>query len=273
MFGLRVFHIVLSSIIVISATGVQALTGFGFALVAIPLLLYIYPSYVAVLMTMVLSLFALLLGARKTKNLARWDLIWRLLASGLPGLLLGILIGGEINAIYLKGIVGVTVLSYVFFQLMSARRKKEDTQNAFTLEQASVDLEALPIEKMKLPFTFYFAGVLSGILTGAAGIPGPPVIAVLIHLLPKDIFRATIVNFFIINYCLALVLAIGISQQRLTYDLIKTIVILLIPLVIGHFIGNYLRNFVNEGNFKRLVYVLLIIVGVTSIGQSLAHII
>lgn len=271
MFGLSLYHLVLSSIIVISATGVQALTGFGFALVAIPLLLYIYPSYVAVLMTMVLSLIALLLGARNTKKIARWDLIWRLLAIGFPGLLFGILIGDEINAVYLKGIVGITVLSYVMFQLMSARRKKEDVQNPFTFVQASTDLEALPIEKKKLSITFYFAGFLSGILTGVAGIPGPPVIAVLIHLLPKDIFRATVVNFFIINYSLALVLAIGISQQSLSGDLLKTIVILLIPLVIGHFIGNYLRNFVNEGNFKNLVYFLLIIIGVTSIGQSIAQ--
>lgn len=267
MFGLSLFHIVLSSIIIISATGVQALTGFGFALVAIPFLLYIFPSYVAVLMTMVLSIFALLLGARKTKEIARWDLIWRLLAIGFPGLLLGILVGGKINAVYLKGIVGITVLGYVLFQLISARQKGNPT-----LEQDSSNVEVLPIEKKKSPIPFYCAGFLSGILTGVAGIPGPPVIAVLVNLLPKDIFRATVVNFFMINYCLALVLAIGISQQRLTADLIKITVILCIPLLIGHLIGSYLRNFVNENNFKRLVYLLLIIVGVTSIGQTVAYI-
>lgn len=272
MFGLSLFHIILSSVIIVSATGVQALTGFGFALVAIPFLLYIFPSYIAVLMTMVLSLFALLLGSRKTKKFARWDLIWRLLAIGFPGLILGILIGGKINDVYLKGIVGVTVLCYVLFQLVSARSKKEDAKNVSSLEQTSSDFEALLIEKKKFSFPFYFAGFLSGILTGVAGIPGPPVIAVLVNLLPKDIFRATVVNFFVINYFLALVLAMGISQERLTSDLIKIIVILLIPLVIGHFIGSYLRNFVNEDNFKRLVYLLLIIVGITSIGQTIAYI-
>lgn len=265
------YSLLLGGIIVIFASVLQVITGFGFALVSIPLLLYIFPGYEAVFITMLLSLAALAIQTRNNRHIARWDLIWRLLIAGLPGILIGIMISGRLNEAYLKGIVGVAVLGYVIIQLIKNRQiNKASKETSATREpEGSVEETA---EERKLPRGFYTAGFLSGILTGAAGIPGPPVVAVLIQILPKEAFRATTVNFFLINYAFAVVAAFWMLPSLTSINW-GSVAILIIPLFMGYFLGNYIRKFINETTFKRLVYGLLIVVGVTSIGQTFLQII
>ncbi|MCH6267973.1 sulfite exporter TauE/SafE family protein [Neobacillus citreus] len=256
----------LGSMAVMGAAGVQVLTGFGFPLVSIPLLLYIFPNYEAILISMMLSMFTLVLQAGKNWNMARWDLVWRLLAIGFPGLLLGVLASGKMSGVHLKGLVGITVLSYVLIQWVQAERNRKVAQIGGSSN------ESQPIGLRKWPKGLYFAGFASGILTGVVGLPGPPVIAILVPYLQKDSFRATIVNYFILMYAVALSLSLFVRQQKVTETVLTTVIVYMIPALLGYWIAQPIRKRINDTNFKRLVYGLLIIVGITSCWQSLSQI-
>lgn len=106
-----------------SAAIIQSLTGFGFGLVSVPFLLFLFPSRQAVLMSMVLSLCSLLLQGVRSRELANWVFLRRLILIGLPGLIAGLLLGDILNPVLLKGVVGVTLIIYVSFQWVLAEKK------------------------------------------------------------------------------------------------------------------------------------------------------
>ncbi|MBT2691047.1 sulfite exporter TauE/SafE family protein [Bacillus sp. ISL-47] len=263
------FDLLLGSMAVMIAAGLQVLTGFGFSLVAIPLLLYVFPGYQAILICMILSFFTLSLQVKGSFRLARWDLIWRLLLVGFPGLLIGVMWSEKLNAGHLKAIVGATVLIYVLLQWFKLEKKKRNpgTSNHTAAETSAtgISAESDPHSQTNTaPKGFYAAGLLSGLLTGVAGLPGPPVVAILVQFLPRNIFRATTVNYFFIQYAIALSLSLFVFNKHNNSEVLLTVVILILPTLIGFLLGHPLRKLVNEQNFKRLVFSLLIIVGVTS---------
>lgn len=254
----------------------QVLTGFGFALVAIPLLMYVFPGYEAVLICLVLSSCLLSLQAWNFWKLARWDLIWKLTVVGFVGILTGVAVSDMLDAVHLKSIVGGAVLIYVIIQWVQIERERRSrlvnmssiemaAANNCQLEQSEKDTQ----KKERLPKGFYVAGLTSGLLIGVVGMPGPPIVAVLVHYLKKDSFRATLVYYFLINFIILLTLAFSIFYRESTSTVLITAASLLIPMLIGYAIGQPISKYIKEDNFKRIVFSLLIIVGVTSIWQAL----
>lgn len=235
---------------------VQVLTGFGFALIAIPLLMLVFPGYEAVLIGMMLSVFTLSLQARKDWKFARWDIVWTLTGIGIIGIVIGVLLGNNLNPIYLKGVVGIAVLVYVVLEwIQKFKKNKNQKQGALKVK--------------KYPKGFYVAGAFSGLLTGVVGMPGPPVVAVLINYLKKDTFRATLVNYFLINMSLTLIVAFLFLQNGNIFSVFIKVFALITPTIIGYIIGFPLRKLVNEWNFKYLVLILLIFIGISSIWQMI----
>ncbi|MBP1932161.1 sulfite exporter TauE/SafE family protein [Ammoniphilus resinae] len=248
LFGYPLF---LSGVTVFFAAGLQVLTGFGFSLICVPILLYFYPGYEAIWISLVLSSFSISVQMLRNHSRPRWDLVRRLVGFGVPGLIIGLLTSGMLNAVHLKGIVGVVVLGYVLFQLI--QRKKEQ----------------VPIESGERVRGFDLAGFAAGLLTGVAGIPGPPAVAVLIKMLKKEEFLATIVAYFLTIFLTAIGLSFVFHTEALTSDLFITVLILMVPTLLGLLLAHPIRQSINELNFKKLVYLLLIIVGVSSLLQSL----
>ncbi|MEM5818039.1 MAG: TSUP family transporter, partial [Desulfitobacterium hafniense] len=76
------------------ATFIQVLTGFGFGLVAVPLLLFVLPSQQALLAGMILSMMGSSVQGFQMRRLVRRDLVLRLLLIGIPGLALGVVLSG-----------------------------------------------------------------------------------------------------------------------------------------------------------------------------------
>ncbi|TYS69762.1 sulfite exporter TauE/SafE family protein [Sutcliffiella horikoshii] len=259
MAELTIYQWLWSIVVVMGAAGVQEITGFGFALISIPLLLLIFPSYEAVLISIMLAMITLLLQGWKNVHQPRWDLIWRLIVIGLPGLWFGILIGKKMNVAHLEGFVGISVLSYVIAQLVQERRKRRLSR----ITNVSNDTDSTITRK--LPKGFYLAGLSSGVLTGAVGLPGPPVIATLIPILKKDLFRATVLYYFIFIYAIVISVALfSFKQEFNQVKIITVVMIYIVPLLIGFYIGQLIQKQVNDVLFKHLVYSLLILVGTFS---------
>lgn len=271
MLGLDISSFIISSIAVLSAGIIQILTGFGFALVSIPLLMFVFPGYEAVLIGMILSSIMLSLQAIKDWRLARWDLIGRLIAIGLLGIFLGVMVSGKLNAVHLKSIVGATVLIYVIIQWIQIEKNRRSgkREQAATIDHGTKIHESCETKKKKLPKGFYIAGAFSGLLTGVVGMPGPPVVAVLVHFLKKETFRATLVNYFLVNFLIALFLALFVFHKGNQLNVLFAVAVLIIPTFVGNLIGYPLRKFINDENFKRVVFSMLIIIGITSIWQSI----
>src|SRR5665648_43174 len=266
---------ILASITVMSAGVIQSLTGFGFGLVSVPFLLMLFPSRQAVLISMVLSLCSLLMQGVRSRKLVNWIFVRQLIIIGLPGLICGIILGDFLNSVIVKGIVGVTLIFYVSFQwlLVEKQRKAALLHNSNTVN--SVDSEPIYASSHKeketsKPKGFYLAGIFSGLLTGIAGLPGPPVIAVLINAMPKEKFRATIVWYFIIEYILAISAFLLLKHaEQWVHTIVWDILLLLVPTIIGYLSGVPLRKVLSETHFKRLVFGLLLVVGFTSSWDAL----
>ncbi len=241
----------LAGLTVMGAAGIQVLTGFGFSLLAIPLLLHLFPSREAILISMILSMFTLLLQSKKIKDDARWDLVWRLVIIGLPGLIFGVLVSDYIPLYNLKGLIGLILLGYLLFQWFNNRKIDDENKKISNSNENT-------------PKGFYILGVLAGILTGMIGLPGPLVVIIFIDFLPRDIFRATLVFYFIVQYLMALILVFIFQNHFLSYDLFLITILLIIPTFIGFLIAFPLRKLINEKFFKKVVYSLLLWIGLYS---------
>lgn len=265
--------LLIASIAVLSAGLVQVLTGFGYALVSIPLLMLVFHGYDAVLIGMILSVFTLALQARKDWKYTDWDIVWKLTVTGLIGIILGVTVGSNLNPIYLKGLVGATVLIYVLVEWTQRKspRKRAAQVNPITannrLNSSNKNTDGIA---EKYPKGFYVAGMAAGLLTGIVGMPGPPVVAVLVNHLKKDVFRATLVSYFLINMLIALVLALFVFGEKKQLNIYLAVLYLIVPTIIGYLIGYPLRKVVNDNNFKKLIFMMLIAIGVSSIWQVIA---
>ena len=78
----------LASLIIFASAGAVALTGFGFNLVSVPLLTFLYPPRVVVAVTLLLGILAsgLLLARREIRREADWGLVRVLFFSSLVGM-------------------------------------------------------------------------------------------------------------------------------------------------------------------------------------------
>jgi len=173
-----------SCLVVFGAAALQSLTGFGFALIAVPLFLLFYDPHTAIASTMLISFTTLfLLTARVRLHIAR-PLAANLFLGSLAAVPFGTYAYLPFDVISLKILIcSVTVL----FSLALATR--------------------LRLFVVSGPWTERFIGGLSGFLAGSISLPGPPVILFLnCRHLPKERFRATIAAYFTAVYMVGLVL-------------------------------------------------------------------
>jgi uncharacterized protein len=106
------------------------------------------------------------------------------------------------------------------------------------------------------------AGVLSGLLGGAVGTPGPPVVlyAAAQGWSPRAM-KATLLGFFFANQMITLV-----GQWwagLLTPEVAWLALVFAIPAVVGVALGMHLFNYVNHARVRHLVFGLLFILGLT----------
>jgi uncharacterized membrane protein YfcA len=105
------------------------------------------------------------------------------------------------------------------------------------------------------------AGVLSGLIGGAVGLPGPPVV---IYAATQDwgprTFKANLQAFFIVNQS---VIVIGYwVAGLLSAEVVRLTASYFVPAAIGTAIGMALFNHVDAVRFRRIVFVLLLVAGV-----------
>jgi uncharacterized membrane protein YfcA len=222
-------------IITCGAALCQSLTGFGFALVMVPLLSLVWDVKSAVVTSTVLGTFALLPLVFEARRHVRLAAVAALVAGSLAGIPAGILLLDWIDPEALKILVGLTVIaaSVLVYRVREVRATRAGVMPAVA------------------------AGVVSGVLRASTSMGGPPAVLYLLGV-EKDVeaFRGTILAFFL---PMSLVTIVGLAAVgRVTPDVVRTSVIALPAMALGLAAGGWLRCRVREELFRLIVLLVLI---------------
>lgn len=236
--------IVASLVLVISGIATGA-SGFGFALISVPLLLLLYPPQTVVLIIFGASLLPGVLVVASAWR--ETDL--RLVGLLLPGALLGLLFGAHVlriaDPVALKLIAGFLVASYALLMWRGYRPSRLDGPGA-----ASV------------------AGLASGALGAATGLTGPPIVILFTaRQLARDAFRGTISAYFIVTDLIGLAIIFaggtaGAPEGKLT-------LLLTLPAALGVLAGNAVARRLSPAAFRALTLLLLLATGVAGMTTAI----
>jgi uncharacterized membrane protein YfcA len=211
--------------------------GFGSALVAMPLLsplLGIATADPLFALTALVSEIIMLIRYREHINIRG---IWRLVLATTIATPFGIALAGIVDQHAALLLLGLVVAGYGLYSLFSPH-----------------------IPEIKNPnwaFGFGFAG---GLLSGAYNTGGPPVaIYGSISRWPPGEFKSSLQSIFIINS--TIVVTIHTLSGHMTSSVLQSIIFAIPAMLIGLVIGWNLEKRVNPTQFRKLVLIVLVIIG------------
>lgn len=227
-----------SSLIFLLAGFIQGLTGFGGGLVAIPLLCMIMDVKEAVPLSILSGVVITTAMAYELRRLLEWRKILPMLVGSLPGIVAGTVLLKAADPLLINRVLGLILIGISVFNLTFKPR---------------------PINP---PIVWgYIAGFFSGAITASVGAGGPPVIVyTTLNDWKKDEIKATLTGFFVLNgYMTAAVHAIN---GVITPNILQYFAVTLLFVLLGTYAGSRIGGRINRRTYLRLVYLLLIGLGV-----------
>jgi uncharacterized membrane protein YfcA len=244
---ITILNIVAAAGILCLASTVQSAIGFAYALVATPLLIWVgIPLPNVITIVAVCSFVQAFIGVRHLRASVPWRLAMIATMVRISMLFVGLLILRQISVLdtgSVRFVVGVLLCLLVITQLVSRSR---------------------PSEKIH-----WFWGILafstSGLLAGACGMGGPPLVLWAIsHNWPTEKIRGFLFTVFTASIPIQIVLLYFMFGM----DILRSIVtaLLLAPAVfLGAAIGLPLGNRLPRPVLSGIVYVTLFVIGLSSI--------
>ena len=179
----------LTACIVLFASVLQAATGFGFSILALPLLLLIHPPLIAVELNLILSVFLCALMLRMVRHDVDITLLKRLIPGSIFGAPIGLAVLMTVNERAFRIAIAIITLSFLILLLRRLVFKRSVARD-------------------------YCSGVLAGGFTSAVGMGGIPLLLYFAGAqVPKAVVRATAVAFFLFIYAFALVMQVTVSHH------------------------------------------------------------
>lgn len=210
----------------VAGGALQAATGFGFSLIASPVLVGAYGSVegISALTVISVAVNVLTLTTERRRPAGDWRLARRLVALYVPGALLGALLLRVAAQRVLDVLVAVAVLGAIVVRLVPAERE--------------LHLGATP------------AGLLSGVFGVATGVSGPPLVLHLLHTgSPPLRTRDTLAGIFLVTAALSLV----ILPIAGVFSLPGTLPLLFGGVVLGHGLGRGVFARMGPTTYERVV--------------------
>lgn len=236
--------IYLAITIFLSAT-IQGMTGFGFALISVPVMSIFFPITTVIPIIVFYSLISNFTVIFKTLKFTDFKKISPMIITGIAGIPMGASILKTFNPADLKIAVGFIILftSFVMLGGFKVRFKKEKVSYVVT-------------------------GFVSGILNGSLSMSGPPIVLFLSNEgYDKNEFRANLALYSIVTNILTIFTFVitGIISK----PIVKTGLIGVIPLIFGSYFGIFIAEKIDNNHFKKLILILLIIMGGVTVFRSL----
>lgn len=230
-------HFIVISLIIFLASFVQGFSGFGFALISIPLLTLFISIKVAVPLGALCGLVVnIYLAAGLQKHFSFKELS-RIIIGSVIGIPIGVVILKLGSPDILKNLLGIFVLGFVILNLFKLLKPVEINHN-----------------------WGYLAGLLSGFFGGAFNTNGPPVlIYFFLKGWDKVKQKAMISGFFLVTSSMIVVshFVSGMTTSTIMFDFVK-----LLPIVLlGIWTGNVLFSRVSTELFNKIVLWGLLVIG------------
>jgi uncharacterized protein len=226
------------------ATFIRSALGFGEALVAVPLLALLLPVQVAAPLAVLVSItVALIVVIQDWRNVHVRSAGW-LVASTLFGIPLGLLMLKTVSESIVKSILGSVIIVFALYSLAGRKPKLDGDRLA-------------PV-----------FGFTAGILGGAYGMNGPPlVIYGLLRRWQPAKFRATLQGYFLIASMVGMA---GYALTGLWTRTVSTYFALSFPLaLLAIYLGHVLHHRMSSARFLLAVNLGLVVIGVLLLKQGL----
>lgn len=222
---------------VLVSGAVSGLSGFGFALVCVPLLLLVYDPATVISVNAALAIFTTSTIAFDARREVELKSIGLLFPFALVGLILGVEVLRVANPDHVRVAVGGVVVVSALLLFRGVRLPGSDSR-----------------------WGDGFAGGTSGLLATSVGISGPPVILLLASRgLPKRAFRANIALYFVFTSSASLV---ALHLRGLVEPGHLLLAAALVPAAfVGKVAGTALLSRFSEKAFRNLTLVLILVTG------------
>ena len=233
-------QMVLVLLIILATSVVQAVAGFGFALLAVPLMVVVIDLQSAVIISSFVGILSNMLQSWQLRRNINRNMTRRFVLATAVGSPVGLLLFVYANQSALKIVLGLSILFGVFV-----------LSRGLELQHVSSWLD-------------WIMGVLSGVLLMATSTNGPPLVFVLqARRFDPATFRATLNMVFLVSGTFGLVM-FGLAGEILRSDV--NVAAFAIPaMVIGVSTGVVIRKYVQQELFKKIVLFLLSIGGLSSL--------
>ena len=217
---------------------IRQISGFGFALLSMPLITLIAGIRIATpLVAITATTIGCLVAAESWRDADR-KALWRLLVTALIGIPLGILLFSHLAEVWVKRGLGAMLLLYGLYSLL---------------------MPPLPLLHNKVSTALF--GFVSGVLTGAFNTGGPPVVIYgILRRWSPDAFRATLQLYFLV---VSIVAMIGHGLAGLWSSEMWWLYLYSLPaLLLGLYLGDKINLLIPKALFNRIIYGMLIVTGV-----------
>ena len=232
-------------LIVFAACFTQSVSGFGSALVAMPLLSPMVGLKHAAPMIAMVSITLQLVLLVRYRRAFRLGAIWRVIAAAALGVPLGAWTLKHVDERITLSVLGVVVLAYALHTL-SGRRAPT----------------------LKGRFWPWLIGGAAGLLGGAYNTSGPPVVIYgSARRWPPETFKSNLQGFFCVNNVFVLISHAIVGN--LTCAVGRSFLIVLPAVVLGVAAGLLLDRFIGHALFRKIMLVLLILLGVQLLLRAL----
>ncbi len=230
-------------LIILLASVLQTATGFGFAIIATPLLLLIYEPLEAVQINLILSLVISIAIANKIKKDVDFCILKRFILGSAVGLPFGIMFFLFLDINKLKLAVALIILLLTAMLVLNFRIKQTKGRDLLV-------------------------GGLSGYLTSSMGMPGPPL---LLYFSGTDTLKEKLRGTTLVYNLFAI--SMSLIMQLIFAGTNKTVWLscgFALPLVLlGLYFGQLLFTRINQKFFRILTYFILLFIGVYLLTESL----
>lgn len=226
--------------IVFASAVLRGLTGFGFALAAVPMMSLAIAPESAVTITILLQAIVGLRDIVLVRRSVDWRSLSRLSVGALIGTGPGILLLATLDASWLRIMLAVVVCA----SLPVILRRPSGGPHATT--------------RLALP-----SGALSGFFGGAAAMPGPPAIFYFLHVAaPAAVMRASLMVFF---FATSLIAIPGLyAVDLLGTDQLLTALVALPFMLLGTTAGGFAFSRTSESQYRRASILVLVAVALAA---------
>jgi len=227
------------ALIVLFAALLQTLSGFGFALMVMPLITLVVGLHTAAPLVAMTGLTLYLVNLTRYRGAVNLREVLRLGAASALGVPVGVWALANLQEAIVKAALGLVLVAYATYSLLRPK-----------------------VTRLNSGRWVYAAGFVAGCLGGAYNTPGPPVIVYAsLREWPRDQFRAVLQAFFLFNASLV------VTSHYVAHHVTRTVLGLYLwavpALLLGVLAGSRLDRRVEEDRFRTLVMVMILLLGLS----------